>query len=55
GQCLALRHLMKLRKPSHVRKWLTPRGMEKLVEHITQFSLGGIRKMGRQAGVGKAR
>ncbi len=31
GQCLALRHRMKLRKPPHVGKWLTPRGMEDLV------------------------
>lgn len=55
SQCLTLRHLIKLRKPPHMGKWLTPGGMEKLIEHITQFSLGGIRRMSRQAVAGKTR
>jgi len=48
SQCMALRHRMRMRKPPHARKWLTPSGIHKLAEHITQFSLGGIREVRRQ-------
>jgi len=47
SQCLAARHRMKMRGHAHAQR-LTPSGIEKLIDHTTRFSLGGIREIRRQ-------
>ena len=55
SQCMAVRHHMRLRIPLHDRNWLTPAGIRKLTDHITQFSLGGIARIRRQIESAKKR
>ena len=47
SQCMALRHVMKMRAHPHA-KWLTKTGIEGIVDHVTRFSLGGIREIRSQ-------
>ena len=54
SQCFALRHAMKGKMHPH-RKWLTSGRIEDIIDHITQFSLGGIREIRLRAVNAQAR
>ena len=48
SQCMAVRRHMRLRTSVHRRSWSTPAGIDRLADHITQFSLGGIDRVRRE-------